>query len=366
MDKIQKEIYSYKVFIRCYTYNQQQFISDALNGFIIQKTTFPFVAAIVDDASTDNTPSVIIDFLREHFELDSTLISTKKEKDFGTIYFARHKTNQNCYFAVILLKENHYSQKRGKYLYFKEWSEKAEYHALCEGDDYWTDPLKLQCQVDFLETHPSHTMVCNRTKLFSLRKNSFIEDNRCYTRSRDIRIKDIIQRGGLFISTCSLLYRKKLRDNSPLIVRRGPIGDYPLQITLAIYGKCYYMDTTMSVYRVGNEQSRMGIIRTNHTEKKFLSVISEVEMLQGFASDYPEYNKYFNRRICTFFNHGIFKDIMKSNLRLKYAERLKSIFQKYKWWMKIDLYLSLHLPARLSSVYTRFIKGIWKPTYARN
>ena len=72
------------------------------------------------------------------------------------------------YFAVVYLKENHYSQKKSKAPYLTEW-EDTKYIALCEGDDYWTDPLKLQKQVDFLERHPDYSLCCHRFKIYHLK-----------------------------------------------------------------------------------------------------------------------------------------------------------------------------------------------------
>lgn len=143
--------YQWMVCTRCWTYNHAPYITDALNGFTMQETTFPYVCVIVDDASTDGEQEVIKKYLQEHFDLEDTSIVRNEETEDYTLTFARHKTNKNCHFAVLYLKYNHYSIKKSKAPYLKEWQDNSKYIAICEGDDYWIVPNKLQMQVDFLE-----------------------------------------------------------------------------------------------------------------------------------------------------------------------------------------------------------------------
>ena len=142
----------YLVCTKCWTYNHAPFIKDALNGLSDQKTNFAYLCIIVDDASSDGEPEVIRAYLSEHFDLQDKTLARNEETDDYILFFARHKTNKNCFFAVFLLKYNHHG-KKPKGQYFAEWGKRIKYHAICEGDDYWTDPYKLQKQVDFLDEH---------------------------------------------------------------------------------------------------------------------------------------------------------------------------------------------------------------------
>ena len=144
------------VAIRCLTFNQSAFITDALDGFAKQQTSFPFVAIVVDDASTDDEPQILKDYFNKNFAPQNEKVACQESTDFGTVLYGRHRTNENCHFAILLLKENHRSRKKSKKQYLAPWIEKAEYLAICEGDDYWTDPHKLQKQVDFLEDNPDY------------------------------------------------------------------------------------------------------------------------------------------------------------------------------------------------------------------
>ena len=96
----EQEKYDWMVYVSCMTFNHAPYIVDAMNGFTMQNTDFPFVCAIVDDASTDGEQEVIKNYLNEHFDLEDKVVARHEETDDYVLTFARHKTNLNCYFAV--------------------------------------------------------------------------------------------------------------------------------------------------------------------------------------------------------------------------------------------------------------------------
>ena len=170
------EDFNFLVRVSCMTYNQAHYIVDAMNGFCMQETSFPFVCTIVDDASTDGEQEVIQDYLNKYFILDGNEDYHHNETEDYVRFFARHKTNSNCYFVVVYLKYNHYSIKKPKAPYFKEWTN-TKYVACCEGDDYWIDSKKLQMQVDFMESHPDYSLCCHRIYKYDENLNKIEEDN---------------------------------------------------------------------------------------------------------------------------------------------------------------------------------------------
>ena len=101
----------YLVGVRCFTYNHAPYIEDALNGFTMQQTSFPFITMVVDDASTDGEQDVIRTYLNKHFDTQNSDVAYHKETDYAHISFAQHKSNKNCYIVVLYLKENLYSKK---------------------------------------------------------------------------------------------------------------------------------------------------------------------------------------------------------------------------------------------------------------
>lgn len=239
-------VFSYLVRTHCATYNHEHYIKDALQGFVMQETNFPVVYTIVDDASTDRNPEVIREFVNDKFDLQDTSIAYEKDMNYGRVTFARHKTNKNCYFAVIYLKENHYSQKKSKMPYLTEWMD-TKYIALCEGDDYWTDPLKLQKQVDYLEGHPECCM-CSHAVDWEI-DGKLYEGGCRHKNSCDLTTDEVIRNGGLYLATNSLVYRKWLDEDQPEWRKKSMVGDYPLQILGTLRGKLHFLPDTMSVYR---------------------------------------------------------------------------------------------------------------------
>ena len=166
----------FKVRIQCMTYNHAPYIEDAMNGFCMQQTDFPFLAVVVDDASTDGEPEVIKHYLAEHFDNEALDLPTPDETDEYVRVFARHKENKNCYFLVMFLKYNHYSIKKAKLTSVADLLRPIPYIAMCEGEDYWIDPKKLQRQVEFLEGHDEYSLCCHRYKIYNQNNGTWDAD----------------------------------------------------------------------------------------------------------------------------------------------------------------------------------------------
>ena len=117
---------SVEVSVVCNAYNHEKYIRSALEGFAMQKTSFPFEVLVHDDASTDRTAEIIREYEIKYPDIIKPIYST----------------------------ENQYSKNDGSLSQIQNGRVQGKYIALCEGDDYWTDPLKLQKQYDLLESHP--------------------------------------------------------------------------------------------------------------------------------------------------------------------------------------------------------------------
>ncbi len=289
--------FSFKVCIRCWTYNHAPYISDVLGGVVIQKTSFPYICIIVDDASTDGGPSVIRNYLSDHFDAqDNTLVQNEETDDY-VFSFARHKTNKNCYFAVFLLKYNHHG-KINKGRYFNSWANTIQLQAMCEGDDYWTDPLKLQKQVDLFENHPDVTLCCTACQI---RTGDAIETQRRYNHNCIVPTEDIIIGGGLWLHTVTFMYRKSLTDNYPDYCRSCHVGDYPLILWASLNGSVYYLPEETAVYRYQNSGSWTSRRESLGIDTLIRGWKSEVKMLQGL-DDYSggKYSATFKTRIRTY------------------------------------------------------------------
>ena len=232
----------------CLVYNHENYINDAMNGFCMQQTTFPVVSVIIDDASTDHTVDVLNQYLKDHFSLDEP-DAVDKETGFGHVTFARHKSNANCFFAVICLKENHYSKAKSKYPYYEEWAN-TKYVAICEGDDYWTDPLKLQKQVDFLDGHEDFSMCFHAAKISLEGVDASAIGAACENiENREYSSTEVFERW--IVPTASIVYRQS--DTKDFVVKHSEWltrGDICLVLKCAHVGKIFGMKDCMSVYRM--------------------------------------------------------------------------------------------------------------------
>lgn len=241
--------HKFLVGIRCNTYNQAKYITDALNGFAMQQTTFPFVAMVVDDASTDGEREVITDYLKANFDIENTDVAYQEETEYAYITFAQHNTNKNCYFAVLLLKENHYQKKLNykKFDYIARWRETTKYEALCEGDDYWIDPQKLQKQVDFLENNPEYGLVHTNFDATPCKRIN----NKVPINDEDNYLFEIINHN-YRIATQTVVYRLSMFALLPkyYTTQNFKMGDLPLWIEFAKLAKIKYLKDKTAIYRV--------------------------------------------------------------------------------------------------------------------
>lgn len=235
----------YLVAVQCMTYNQSQYILDALNGITMQETTFPFVVLVVDDASTDGEQDIIRRYVTEQCETRNTKIAYEKETDYAHIAYAQHSTNRNCYIATIYLKENHYGQRKSKTPYIAEWRDHVKYIAVCEGDDYWIDPQKLQRQVDFMETHPDYSASTENGLIHFTKDNTTA--NFSDEQSRNITFEELlIQRR---FPTASVIYRASFIEGIQKL--HPPVFDTLIWAYLSKHGHIHYNSTISSVYRRG-------------------------------------------------------------------------------------------------------------------
>lgn len=211
------------------TYNQEAFIEKCLEGVINQKTDFTYEIIIGEDHSTDSTAAICTQYFQNYPELIQLY---KRPQNLGMIA-NWIQTMQSC---------------SGKYI------------AVCEGDDYWTDPLKLQKQVTFLEEHEDFSICFHKVML--LQENKLTDDWITNPPKEESGINDLIEFRN-YIHTPSVVFRNKnIQFPSPLSY--SPVGDYFFYILLTQDGsKIKYLREVMAVYRYG-----VGIYgtTTDHTQ----------------------------------------------------------------------------------------------------
>lgn len=236
--------YKYMVATRCFTFNHAPYIEDAMNGFTMQETSFPVITLIVDDASQDGEPDVIRQYLVENFQAP---YRTEETDDYYLIC-ASHSTNTNCTFVVFLLKYNHYSIRKSKMPYLSRWLDNAKYISLCEGDDYWIHPKKLQMQVDYFENHPEVGLQHAKAKVYNQENHCF--RGTCGEQNGDLE-QILLKNPIVTLTTCyrTSLFQKYERERKEWGMKGWKMGDYPTWIWMSKHAGVYFIDEDFAVYR---------------------------------------------------------------------------------------------------------------------
>ncbi len=273
------------VYVSCMTYNHAKYIKDAMDGFCMQQTNFPFVCGIIDDASTDGEQEVIQKYLEEHFDLEESTTVRRDVTDDYIRIFAQHKINKNCFFVVIYLKNNHYSLNKTKWTYVSKWREKAKYIAVCEGDDYWIDQSKLQEQVDFMEIHSDFGLIYTRAKIFNQENNKF--DNTVGSQLDSYR--ELLLSNP--IPTLTVLYRNIFDNDYNIEIKPyssgWKMGDYPKWLYISSKSNIYFLNKITAIYRVTEGSAS----RPN----EFISKIKFIESTRDIRLFFCD--KYINNNI---------------------------------------------------------------------
>ena len=215
------------VSVVCDVFNHEDYLRECLDGIVMQQTNFAFEILIHDDASTDKSVEIIKEYVDKYPHL------------FKPIYQKENKFSK----GISIWKDIQFPRAKGKYI------------AICEGDDYWTDPLKLQKQIDILEQDESLMVCCT---------NCSVVDNKGVELQavRGNVVKDDIQgqynlhdffRDNHQYPTLSVVYRRthiKEIEEKFAHTRNAFLGDWTLWICLMIYGDIYFLNEVTCAYRV--------------------------------------------------------------------------------------------------------------------
>jgi glycosyltransferase involved in cell wall biosynthesis len=272
------------------TYNHARYIEDALAGFSSQVTDFPFVAVIVDDASTDSNQAHIMAYYCQHFNLEEEGASWKKEDEYARYFFARHRENANCYFAILLLKINQFG-KSSKGEHIKEWVGNAKFIALCEGDDFWIDPYKLQKEVDLLSKNNelmgvvTNSMIVDKEgKTISAHMDNIVPHNQEGRYSLHDYFKNVHH-----YPTATILYRNDYRSEVNRMRKHTKnkfLGDWTLWAILHSFGDFYYLDEVTSAYRINPTSLTHSVDRVERAKANLSICQSLSEVLPAEYSPY--------------------------------------------------------------------------------
>ena len=233
------------VSICCITYNHEKYIRDAIEGFLMQKTDFPFEVLIHDDASTDGTADIIREYETKYPDIIKPIYQTENQYSKGIKISATYN----------------YPRAKGKYI------------ALCEGDDYWTDPLKLQIQVNVLEKHPQYVFCCHRFKRYIQNEGVFENDfaSDWYENNENYEIDTNILFNIWPTSTLTMMIRKNAVYNASKNTRNFKHSmDVHFFYYLLKEGKGISINRIMAVYRVHEGGISSGLNRDKFITKAYL------------------------------------------------------------------------------------------------
>ena len=264
----------YMVSVCCTTFNHAKYIRKALDGCLMQKTSFPFEIVVHDDASTDGTADILREYDRNH----------------------------PGRFHLILQKENQYSQGHGPSEFINP-ALTGKYIALCEGDDYWTDSNKLQMQVDYMEAHPE----CSLTAHQAIRINEQGDYIRPYSEdpNREDYDMDFPQVLGDLsrFPTASMVFRQDFFQIHQELLTRIPHFDYAYKLLCAGDGSVHVFARSMSAYRMAAKGS--------WTERMAKDNQKYIQHLQAAARTYEAIDAHFE---------GRFSQVMTPEIRSRWAQ----------------------------------------------
>jgi glycosyltransferase involved in cell wall biosynthesis len=230
------------------TYGHEKYIRQAIEGVLMQDINFEVELIIADDNSPDNTDQVVLDIASSH-------------PNGKWIKYTKHKKNKGMMPNFIFALQ----QAQGNYI------------ALCDGDDYWTDPYKLQKQVYFLEANEDYILCFHPIKILEpdgRLSGDFITE----VPAEDTNLNDFVLYGN-YIHTPSVVFRN-LSSISFEAVRKVKLGDFFLYFLLAHKGLLKKLPDTMAVYRNGS-----GIHSTASFESRVRNTIQTMGYMHYMAED---------------------------------------------------------------------------------
>lgn len=259
-----------EVTVYCLAYNHEKYIAECIESVVNQKTSFSFQLVIHDDASTDNTQKIIMNYQKKYPDI----------------------------IIPIFQDANQYSKGIKIYKEFIEPSIDTEYIAVCEGDDFWSDNYKLQMQYDYMQNNPDCSLCVHNTERVDedgTPKKIFFNSS---MNDREYDAHDIIEaKGGGLFHTSSFFYRYSDRLNMPNEFIMKGAGDYSLSIYLSTIGKVHYIGKVMSCYRDGSNNSWVqrqlrSIEKQVNTNSRIINYLIQIKELTS-----SEFNESFNSAI---------------------------------------------------------------------
>lgn len=279
------------VSVCCLVYNHEPYLRECFEGFIMQQTTFPIEILVHDDASTDHSADIIREYTAKYPDLFKPIFQTENQYSKGVDVFSINA-----------------KRAQGKHI------------AVCEGDDYWTDPLKLQKQVGFLEKHPEVSYVFSKHK--KLINGEFESLPQKWNEIPPITDLHFLLKNSIMPPTQTICFRKTAYPKQfPQIDTNR--GDFVMLVVLTHNSKIGYIPEEMAVYRVG-----VGVIsKRNILEWEAKDRIANIK-LGEYLND-SSYDFCFNKKRI---NEYYYQNITYYYLKKKQFIKATITWLKKNWW----------------------------------
>lgn len=248
------------VSVCCITYNQEKYVAQTIESILMQKINFPIEVIIHDDASTDKTGEIVKEYTQKYPELIIPIFQKENQ------YYKKNKGTNLTRFILPLTS--------GKYL------------AICEGDDYWINPLKLQIQVDFLENHPEYNFSVGRVDVLVEKTGTIkrMKDGINPTKKDTYILKDYLK--SPFSQTSSFLFRNS-KESFPEWFSQLHAEDRSLVIVKTGNGKIKYHPDLFSIYRI--HENSISFTAKYNIYERFIETLKSWKLYLG-----KEYQKIIN------------------------------------------------------------------------
>lgn len=312
------------VSIFCTAFNHEKYIAKCLDGFVMQKTNFPFEVIVHDDASTDKTADIIREYESKYPDIIKPIYQTENQ----------HSKGKKVTAEII------YPRSNGKYV------------AICEGDDFWIDETKLQKQFDVLESnlncHACYCTVRDVNEDGSLRNtkhpNSDVDSGIISTEKFLMLAKD-----GYVFQTSSYFFRREYYDkfvNDPPEYRKiSPVGDWPMMLYFSQVGDIYYIKDEMSCYRrnaIGSYTTSMSVSNIEKKKKYYKGLENTISTFDKCTDG--RYHRYCEDISMRFRKYYFDCLLQERNFKEATKKEYKQFFKKESKKDKIAIYMTAYFP----------------------
>lgn len=249
----------------CLTYNQERYIQQCLDSLVCQKTNFKYQVVVHDDASTDSTTQILLGYANRYPDIVVPVIEKENVYSKGL--------NFDSILAPLI---------------------KGRYVAFCEGDDWWLSDDKLQIQYDYMEQNGDCSLCVHDAKLFDDRQGAFTGNLPSSGQERDISIEEIIENGGWYLGTNTMLFKAEYYE-LPGCYQGWGVSDYPRAIYLGTQGRVHFLSGSMAAHRV-NASGSWTIKMSENLESREIANKKVVDGLKS-ADLYTDfrYHQSFNK-----------------------------------------------------------------------